>query len=81
MATLLVVFRIVWVTRGHSDLGFSGYRAVIEVVVESAFLYSATLIIYIALLFTSTTSDNDGYGQAVLIEMTVWDIYAFVFRQ
>ncbi|KAJ6535479.1 hypothetical protein B0H19DRAFT_1271234 [Mycena capillaripes] len=70
MATFLVVFRIVWVTRGHSDLGFSGYRAVIEVVVESAFLYSATLIIYIALLFTSTTSDNDGYGQAVLIEMT-----------
>ncbi|KAJ6535448.1 hypothetical protein B0H19DRAFT_1271211 [Mycena capillaripes] len=70
MATFLVVFRIVWVTRGHSDLGFSGYRAVIEVVVESAFLYSATLVIYIALLFTSTTSDNDGYGQAVLIEMT-----------
>ncbi|KAJ7017026.1 hypothetical protein C8F04DRAFT_1201158 [Mycena alexandri] len=70
MATILVVFRIVWVTWGHSDLGFSGYRAVIEVVVESAFLYSETLIIYIALLFTSTTSDNDGYGQAVLIEMT-----------
>jgi hypothetical protein len=71
MATLLVVFRIVWVTRGHSEFGFPGYRAVIEVVVESASLYSAILIIYIALLFTSTTSDNDGYGQAVLIEMTV----------
>ncbi|KAJ7463823.1 hypothetical protein B0H11DRAFT_2019058 [Mycena galericulata] len=70
MATLLILFRIVWVTRGQSDLGFSGYRAVIEMVVESAFLYSATLIVYIALLFNSTNNDNNGYAQAVLIEMT-----------
>ncbi|KAJ7139267.1 hypothetical protein C8R44DRAFT_764143 [Mycena epipterygia] len=70
MATLLIVFRIVWLTRGNVALGFSGYRAVIEVVVESAFLYSATLIVYIALLFGSMTTDNDGYAQAVLIEMT-----------
>ncbi|KAJ6596422.1 hypothetical protein DFH09DRAFT_130892 [Mycena vulgaris] len=72
MATLLVVFRIIWVTRGNSKLGFPGYRAVIEVVVESAFLYSATLAIYIALLFNSgdETNNNDGYGQAILTEMT-----------
>ncbi|KAJ7926466.1 hypothetical protein B0H13DRAFT_2313566 [Mycena leptocephala] len=70
MATLLIVFRIVWLTRGNVGLGFTGYRAVIEIVVESAFLYSATLIVYIALLFGSMTTDNDGYAQAVLIEMT-----------
>lgn len=78
MATLLIVVRIVWVSRGNKALGFSGYRAVIEMVVESAFLYSATLIVYIALLFGSTTTDNDGYAQAVLIEMTVCHTYSLL---
>ncbi|KAJ6523042.1 hypothetical protein B0H19DRAFT_1277124 [Mycena capillaripes] len=70
VATFLIVFRILRVSHGNSGLGFSGYRGVIEMVVESAFLYSANLVVYIALLYGSETTDNDGYAQAVLIEIT-----------
>ncbi|KAJ6568676.1 hypothetical protein B0H19DRAFT_1256401 [Mycena capillaripes] len=70
VATFLIVFRIIRVSHGTSALGFAGYGAVIEMVVESAFLYSANLVVYIALLYGSGTTDNDGYAQAVLIEMT-----------
>ncbi|KAJ7186493.1 hypothetical protein C8R46DRAFT_276024 [Mycena filopes] len=70
-ATVLIVFRILWLTRDHTGIvAFSGYRAVIEMVVESALLYSITLIIYIILLFGPDTSNNDGYAQAILIQMT-----------
>ncbi|KAJ6511194.1 hypothetical protein C8R45DRAFT_402594 [Mycena sanguinolenta] len=70
LATVLIVFRIVWLTRDQSGTAFSGYRVIIEMVVESALLYSITLIIYIVLLFGPDTSNNDGYAQAVLIQMT-----------
>ncbi|KAJ7487305.1 hypothetical protein B0H11DRAFT_1115911 [Mycena galericulata] len=73
LATILIVARIVWLTYDNAGTGafkFSGYRAVVEMVVESALLYSATLIVYIAMLFGSATSNVDGYAQAILIEMT-----------
>jgi hypothetical protein len=73
MATILIVFRILWLTRDQNGVrAVSSYRSVIEIVVESALLYSLTLIAYIVLLFYSDTSDNDGYAQAILIQMTVW---------
>ncbi|KAF7334529.1 hypothetical protein MVEN_02282700 [Mycena venus] len=70
LATVLIVFRILWLTRDHTSAAFSGYRAVIEMVVESALLYSITLVVYIVLLFGPDTSNNDGYAQAILIQMT-----------
>ncbi|KAJ7449064.1 hypothetical protein B0H11DRAFT_2247368 [Mycena galericulata] len=73
LATILIVGRIVWLTYANAGTGafkFSGYRAVIEIVVESALLYSAALVVYIALLFDSATGNNDRYAQAILIEMT-----------
>ncbi|KAJ6589322.1 hypothetical protein B0H19DRAFT_235632 [Mycena capillaripes] len=70
LATVLIVFRILWLTRDHAGTGFSGYRAVLEVVIESALLYSTTLIVYIVLLFGPDDSNNDGYAQAILIQMT-----------
>ncbi|KAJ7741198.1 hypothetical protein DFH07DRAFT_59460 [Mycena maculata] len=70
LATILIVFRIVWITRYNAGTAFSGYRAVIEMVVESALLYSASLIVYIGILFGSAASNDDGYAQAILIEMT-----------
>ncbi|KAK7018421.1 hypothetical protein R3P38DRAFT_2982681 [Favolaschia claudopus] len=71
LATLLIVFRIVWLTRYQTGpAAFSGYHAVIEMVVESAVLYSLTLIVYIVLLFGPDDSNNDGYAQAILIQMT-----------
>ncbi|KAJ7320720.1 hypothetical protein DFH08DRAFT_1034470 [Mycena albidolilacea] len=70
LATVLIVFRILWLTRDPVGTAFSGYRAIVEMVVESALLYSITLIIYIVLLFGPDTSNNDGYAQAILIQMT-----------
>ncbi|KAJ7906203.1 hypothetical protein B0H13DRAFT_2333778 [Mycena leptocephala] len=70
LATALIVLRILWLTRDHAGTAFSGYRAIIEMVVESALLYSITLIVYILLLFGPDTSNNDGYAQAILIQMT-----------
>ncbi|KAJ7161988.1 hypothetical protein C8R43DRAFT_1123692 [Mycena crocata] len=70
LATVLIVFRIVWLTRDNVGTAFSGYRSVIEMVVESAFLYSVNLIVYIALLFGDPNNNYDGYAQAVLIQMT-----------
>ncbi|KAJ6455004.1 hypothetical protein C8R45DRAFT_1037052 [Mycena sanguinolenta] len=70
LATILIVFRIFWLTRAQAGSAFSGYRSVIEMIVESALLYSVTLIVYIALLVASATDNNDGYAQAILIHMT-----------
>ncbi|KAJ6449298.1 hypothetical protein C8R45DRAFT_1006325 [Mycena sanguinolenta] len=70
LATILIVSRIIWVTRAQTGSAFSGYRSVIEMIVESALLYSVTLIVYIALLFGPDTDNNDGYAQAILIHMT-----------
>ncbi|KAJ7925037.1 hypothetical protein B0H13DRAFT_2314829 [Mycena leptocephala] len=70
LATILIVFRIFWLTRNQAGSAFSGYRAVIEMIVESALLYSVSLIIYIALLFGPDSDNSDGYAQAILIHMT-----------
>ncbi|KAJ7068594.1 hypothetical protein C8F01DRAFT_1118661, partial [Mycena amicta] len=66
LCTLLILLRIVLMTRG--SLGkLRSYSAVIEMVVESAALYAATLIAYIAL---GSLSETDGYPQAILGPMT-----------
>ncbi|KAJ7068609.1 hypothetical protein C8F01DRAFT_1247109 [Mycena amicta] len=66
LCTLLILLRIVLMTR--ASLGkLRSYGAVIEMVVESAALYSATLIAFIAL---GSFSENDAYPQAILGPMT-----------
>ncbi|KAJ7087065.1 hypothetical protein C8R44DRAFT_893236 [Mycena epipterygia] len=63
-ATLLIVFRILTMTEGRAR----GYGRVIEIVVESAALYCIVLIIFLPFLIRG--SDNDGYPQAILVQMT-----------
>ncbi len=46
MCTILIVFRIVTVGRANRQTTLGGYRAVIEIVVESAGLLSIILVIY-----------------------------------
>ncbi|KAJ7073998.1 hypothetical protein C8F01DRAFT_1098940 [Mycena amicta] len=66
LCTLLIILRIVLMTR--QSLGkLRSYGAVIEMVVESAALYSATLIVLIAL---GSARESDGYPQAILGPMT-----------
>jgi hypothetical protein len=69
ISTGLIVYRIVAVAR---DTGFhleSSYRKVLEIIVESAFLYSIMLIIYVPFLVRDDFSD--AYPQAVLTSMIV----------
>ncbi|KAJ3574898.1 hypothetical protein NP233_g1460 [Leucocoprinus birnbaumii] len=68
ISTSLIVYRIVAVAR---DTGFhleKPYRKVLEIIVESAVLYSISQIIFLPLLVRDDFSD--AYPQAVLICMT-----------
>ncbi|KAJ7068597.1 hypothetical protein C8F01DRAFT_615831 [Mycena amicta] len=67
LCTLLIILRIVLVTRMTRESSLNGYGAVIEMVVESAALYSATLIAYLVFLVMKTF--QDGYPQAILAQM------------
>ncbi|KAJ7118120.1 hypothetical protein C8R44DRAFT_549363, partial [Mycena epipterygia] len=64
IATLLIILRILTMTDGRAR----GYGRVIEIIVESAGLYCAVLIIFIPFLIRA--SANDGYPQAVLAQVT-----------
>ncbi|KAJ6612622.1 hypothetical protein B0H10DRAFT_2222970 [Mycena sp. CBHHK59/15] len=67
LATILIITRIVTLTESATRKS-RGYGCVIEVVVESALLYSVTLIVFLPFLVRA--SDNDGYPQAILAQMT-----------
>ncbi|KAJ7853914.1 hypothetical protein B0H13DRAFT_2358726 [Mycena leptocephala] len=67
LATLLIIFRIFTMTDSATRKS-RGYARVIEVVVESALLYSISLIVYLPFLVTD--SYNNGYPHAVLAQIT-----------
>lgn len=67
LATVLIIFRIMTMTESATRKS-RGYRRVIEVVVESAVLYSVSLIIFLPLLVAESL--EDGYAQAVVVQMT-----------
>ncbi|KAK0445596.1 uncharacterized protein EV420DRAFT_919928 [Desarmillaria tabescens] len=48
LCTLLIIYRIVTVAGGKHGAGLRSYRGVVEVIVESAALYSASTIVYMA---------------------------------
>ncbi|KAJ7087079.1 hypothetical protein C8R44DRAFT_893246 [Mycena epipterygia] len=63
-ATLLIILRILTMTEGRGR----GYSRVIEIIVESAALYCIVLIIFLPFLIRG--SDNDGYPQVILAQVT-----------
>ncbi|KAJ7153292.1 hypothetical protein C8R46DRAFT_1197364 [Mycena filopes] len=67
MATIAIIARIVLITRRASKT-LRGYGEIIEITVESAVLYSLTLIVFLPFLVEH--SFNDGYPEAVLAQMT-----------
>ncbi|KAJ7445861.1 hypothetical protein FB451DRAFT_1567985 [Mycena latifolia] len=67
LATILIIFRIITMTEPAARKS-RGYGRVIEIVVESAVLYSVSLIIFLPFLVSG--SYDDGYPQAVVIQMT-----------
>ncbi|KAJ7696935.1 hypothetical protein B0H17DRAFT_1197677 [Mycena rosella] len=64
VATLFIVFRILTMTEGR----LRGYGRVIEIVVESAALYCVVLIIFLPFLIRGST--EDGYPEAILVQVT-----------
>ncbi len=48
LCTLLIIYRIVTVAGGKHGAGLRSYRGVVEVIVESAALYSISTIVYMA---------------------------------
>ncbi|KAJ6575770.1 hypothetical protein DFH09DRAFT_1455262 [Mycena vulgaris] len=64
IATFFIILRIVTMTEGN----LRGYGRVIEIVVESAALYCVVLIIFLPFLALGLT--EDGYPEAVLVQVT-----------
>ena len=64
ISTFLIVYRIITIARETDFYSQSSYRKIIEIVVESAALYSLILIIYLPLLVRGGVKDQ--YAQAVL---------------
>ncbi|PBK61445.1 hypothetical protein ARMSODRAFT_665897 [Armillaria solidipes] len=48
--TLLIIYRIVTVSHGLGGMGIRLYRGVIEIIVESALIYSISLLVYVVLV-------------------------------
>ncbi|SJL10881.1 uncharacterized protein ARMOST_14276 [Armillaria ostoyae] len=48
LCTLLIIYRIVTVAGGKHGAGLRSYRGVVEVIVESAALYSVSTVVYMA---------------------------------
>ncbi len=69
ICTIAIVYRILAVSKESGFSLIGPYRKVLEVIVESAALYSVTLIIYLPLLVRDDFAD--GYPQALLVSITV----------
>jgi len=68
ISTFLIVYRIVTIARDTDFYSQSSYRKIIEIVVESAALYSLILIIYLPFLLSPAFNNGyNGYAQAVLV--------------
>ncbi|KAJ7445651.1 hypothetical protein FB451DRAFT_1292718 [Mycena latifolia] len=67
LATILITFRIISMTEPAARKA-RGYGRIIEIVVESAILYSVSLIVFLPFLVKG--SFDDGYPQAVVAQMT-----------
>ena len=65
ISTFLTAYRIITIARETDFYTQSSYRKIVEIVVESAALYSLILIIYLPLLVSGGVSDQ--YAQGVLI--------------
>ncbi|KAK0471806.1 hypothetical protein IW261DRAFT_1611919 [Armillaria novae-zelandiae] len=48
LCTLLIIYRIITVS--HAGMGIRTFRGIIEIIVESAFIYSTALLVYIVLI-------------------------------
>ncbi|KAF8988388.1 hypothetical protein BDQ17DRAFT_1435046 [Cyathus striatus] len=66
LATFLIIFRVVYLSWQSGDI--HRYQTIVEIIVESAALYSLTLLVYIPLL--PSTDFSDGYPQVILVSMT-----------
>jgi len=69
ISTSLTVYRIITVARETGFHSQNSYRKIIEIVVESAALYSLILIIYVPFLVRPDFSD--AYPQAILVNVMV----------
>ncbi|KAG7447941.1 uncharacterized protein BT62DRAFT_1074475 [Guyanagaster necrorhizus] len=58
LCTILIVYRIVSIGGARYASGIRTYRGAIEVVVESAALFSASLIVYVALVARNNVADD-----------------------
>jgi hypothetical protein len=68
IAMLLIIFRIIALS-DQTTRKSRGYNRVIEIVVESALLYSVAMAIFLPLLVRQ--SPNSAYAQAVVTQVTV----------
>ncbi|KAJ7629081.1 hypothetical protein FB45DRAFT_919950, partial [Roridomyces roridus] len=68
LSTILIIYRILMMT-ARSTRHARGYTRVIEVMVESALLYSVALIVYLP-YFTNLNTANDVYPNGVVAQMT-----------
>lgn len=71
MGTVLIVYRILYVGRIS---GMGRYWGAVEIVVESAMLYTIALVFDMITLFTQVT--YDGYALGVLTPITVRGLYS-----
>ncbi len=71
LCTALIVARIIYVARGHRGIigGIRTYRGVLEILVESAALYSLTFIVFMILY--PLKGDGYMYPQALSFPVTV----------
>lgn len=81
MCTLLIVFKILRVSGSRSKT----YRGIIEILVESAALYSIAYIVYIGTLAKSAFYDPSGmnmsyaYVRSLLYAITVCQVHEYFF--
>ncbi|KAJ7751520.1 hypothetical protein DFH07DRAFT_826319 [Mycena maculata] len=67
LASFLIIVRIITMTEGATR-NSRGYGHIIEIVVESAALYSVSLIVFLPFLVSGSFAD--GYPEAVVAQMT-----------
>lgn len=78
ICTSLIVYRIFTISRRSGLSTESPYRKVLEIIVESAVVYSIALLVYLPFLIRDDFSD--GYPQAVLTSITVSQFLISRFR-
>lgn len=67
LSTLLIIYRIIVISR--RTLSLNRYTGVIEIITESAALYTIALIVFLP--FFARKDFSQGYAQAILVPITV----------